>query len=235
MKNYDSNLDASNPCARVPVVLVLDVSSSMEGDPIAELNEGCNRFFNEVRGDEAAAMSAEISIVTFDSNARVVHGFASAYDYPDVIKPFAADGCTATGPALELAEKLLAEREELYRENGIPSYKGWVIMLTDGKPYPDTGWRDVARRFRNRADRGELTYLCVGVGDDISEETLAELSPDEPGVIRLQDLKFSAFFRWLSQSIHTVSCAGVSKQDDVRLSGIGTWARFANPRKGGVR
>ena len=236
MKTYDSNIDASNPCARVPVTLVLDVSSSMEGCPIAELNAGVKRFFNDVREDEAAAMSTEISIVTFDSNARVVHGFASAYDYPDEIEPFTAGGSTATGPALELAEQLLAEREHLYRANGIPFYRGWVIMLTDGKPYPDIGWRDVAMRFRNRAERGELTYLCVGVGDDISEATLAELSPDEPGVIRLQGLKFSAFFRWLSQSIHTVSCAGVSNQDNVRLRGMGGWVRFLNPEeRGGAR
>ena len=34
-----------NPTARVPICLVLDVSGSMDGEPIRELNEGVELFF----------------------------------------------------------------------------------------------------------------------------------------------------------------------------------------------
>lgn len=232
MKNYDNNLDASNPAARVPVVVMLDTSSSMRGAPIRELNAGVNRFFREVRADDAAAMSADIALVTFDTTARVAHGFGSAFDYPETLVPFTAQGMTATGVALELAEKLLAERSALYPRLGIPSFKGWAIMLTDGAPCPDRGWKAPANRFKARAASGDLTYLVVGVGDDINEAKLAELSATEPGAVRLQGLKFSAFFNWLSASMHDVSSAGVAHQDDVRLRGMNSWARFA---QGGAR
>jgi uncharacterized protein YegL len=231
MKTYDdSSLDATNPAARVPIAVLLDVSSSMLGTPIAELNRGINRFFTEVRNDDAAAMSADIAIVTFNSTAQVAHGFASAFDYPNVLAPFEADGQTATGPALELAEHLLAAREAEYcKVGGIPHYKPWCICLTDGRPFPDRGWRGPAQRFREKAARGDLTYLMVGVGDRINEKTLVELSAEEPGVQRLQDLKFSDFFIWLSQSMHDISVAGTANQDDVRLRGMSAWARFAKP------
>ena len=232
MKTYDdSSLDATNPAACVPVVVLLDCSYSMRGEPIAELNNGVNRFLAEVRNDDAAAMSVDLAICTFNTKAQVSHWFASVFDYPDVLNPFEADGQTATGPALELAESLLAEREAEYRKVGIPHYKPWCICLTDGRPYPDKGWKEPARRFREKAACGGITYLCVGVGDGIDEATLAELSADEPGVIRLQDLKFSAFFQWLSASMHDVSVAGTAKQDDVRLRGIAGWARFLNQRR----
>ncbi len=235
MKTYDdSSLDATNPAARVPVVVLLDCSYSMRDKPIAELNSGVNRFFADVRNDDAAAMSADIAIVTFNTTAQVAHGFASAFDYPDVLAPFVADGQTATGPALELAEDLLAAREAEYCKVGIPHYKPWCICLTDGRPYPDRGWRGPAMRFRTKAASGDLTYLMVGVGDKIDEDTLAELSADEPGVIRLQDLRFSEFFVWLSQSMHDISMAGTANQDDVRLRGMSGWARFAKSRRGGV-
>ena len=226
MKTYDQSLDVSNPSARVPCVVMLDTSYSMRGEPIAELNNGVNRFFAEVRNDDAAAMSADIALVTFNSTAQVVHGCASAFDYPDRLEPFVADGQTATGPALELAERLLAAREAEYCKVGIPHYKPWCICLTDGRPYPDQGWREPAGRIRVRAARGEITYLCVGVGDNIDEATLSELSAEEPGVIRLQDLRFSAFFQWLSTSMHDVSVAGTENQDNVRLRGMGSWARW---------
>jgi len=236
MKTYDSSLDATNPAARVPVVVLLDTSSSMSGEPIAELNTGINRFFAEVRNDDAAAMSADIAIVTFNSTAHVAHGFAPVYDYPDVLDPIEAGGQTATGPALELAERLLAEREAEYAKVGLPHFKPWCICLTDGRPCPDRGWREPAKRFRERAERGDLTYLCVGVGEDINEETLAELSASEPGVIRLRDLRFSVFFQWLSASMHDVSVAGTANQDNIRLRGIAGWARFLNPNDmGGAR
>ena len=96
MKTYDQSLDVSNPSARVPCVVMLDTSYSMRGEPIAELNNGVNRFFAEVRNDDAAAMSADIALVTFNSTAQVVYGFASAFDYPDRLEPFVADGQTAT-------------------------------------------------------------------------------------------------------------------------------------------
>jgi len=233
MKTYDdSSLDATNPSARVPVVVLLDCSYSMRGAPIAELNRGVNRFFAEVRNDDAAAMSADVAIVTFNTTAKVAHGFASAFDYPDVLTPFEADGQTATGAAMELAERLLAEREAEYCKVGIPHYKPWCLCLTDGRPYPDRGWKAPAARFKERAARGDITYLCVGVGDDINETTLAELSATEPNLIRLQNLKFSEFFMWLSQSMHDISVAGTANQDDVRLRGMASWARFA---KGGTR
>ncbi len=236
MKKYDdSSLDATNPAARVPVVVMLDTSYSMHDVPIAELNRGINRFFAEVRADDAAAMSADIAIVTFNTAAKVAHGFASAFDYPDVLDPFEADGQTATGPALELAENLLAEREAGYCKVGIPHYKPWCICLTDGRPYPNRGWKEPAQRFREKAANGDMTYLMVGVGDDIDEDTLAKLSAEEPGVLRLQDLKFSEFFIWLSQSMHDISVAGTENQDDVRLRGMSGWARFAKPGRGGAR
>ena len=230
MKTYDdSSLDATNPAARLPVVVLLDTSYSMHDEPIAELNRGVNRFLAEVRADDAAAMSADIAIVTFNSTAQVAHKFASAFDYPDVLDPFEADGQTATGPALELAKRLLAEREAEYRKAGIPHYKPSCICLTDGKPCPYKGWRKPAQRFREKAANGDMTYLMVGVGDDIDEKTLAALSAEEPGVQRLQDLRFSDFFIWFSQSLHDISVAGTANQDDVRLRGMSAWARFAKP------
>lgn len=231
MDEYGEELDASNPAARIPVVVVLDCSSSMEGEPIDELNKGVARFFAEVRADDAAALSAEVALVTFRSTAEVAHGFAPAHAYPETLPPLLAGGCTATGAALELAERLLAERAALYRARGIPHFKPWCILLTDGRPYPNRGWKEPARRFKERAARGGITYLCVGVGDGIDEQTLAELSAAEPGVVRLRDLRFSAFFQWLSASMHDVSVAGTAGEDDVRLRGIAGWAQAAGERR----
>ena len=59
-----------NPTARVPICLVLDVSGSMSGEPIAELNEGVGLFFDAIRADDVAQYAAEIAVVTFGAGVH---------------------------------------------------------------------------------------------------------------------------------------------------------------------
>ena len=40
---------ADNPTARVPICILLDVSRSMDGEPIKELNKGVKMFINEIQ------------------------------------------------------------------------------------------------------------------------------------------------------------------------------------------
>ena len=58
----------NNPTARVPVCLCLDVSGSMDGEPIRELNDGVRMFYDAIREDETALYAAEVCIITFGRN-----------------------------------------------------------------------------------------------------------------------------------------------------------------------
>ena len=49
----------ANPQPRVPVVLLLDTSGSMQGSPIAQLNAGLVAFKEELMGDSLASKRAE--------------------------------------------------------------------------------------------------------------------------------------------------------------------------------
>src|SRR5437016_11815004 len=56
---------AENPENRCPVILVLDNSGSMGGNPIQELNAGLQIFRDELFADSLAAKRVEVAIVTF--------------------------------------------------------------------------------------------------------------------------------------------------------------------------
>ena len=69
---------AENPEPRCPCVLVVDVSSSMEGNKIEQLNEGIATFAEELRTDLLASLRTEVAIVTFKGVAEIAQGFVTA-------------------------------------------------------------------------------------------------------------------------------------------------------------
>lgn len=64
-----------NPTNRVPIVLCLDVSYSMSGQPITELNEGVRQFFQALKNDPIASVSAEVAIIAFHDGPELILDF----------------------------------------------------------------------------------------------------------------------------------------------------------------
>ena len=92
----------NNPTARVPVCLCLDVSGSMDGEPIRELNDGVRMFYDAIREDETALYAAEVCIITFGRNgAKCITDFASIELQPDA-PVLNAGGMTPMGEAVNL-------------------------------------------------------------------------------------------------------------------------------------
>lgn len=220
---YDNDqLDTMNPAPRCPVVLLLDTSSSMSGEPIEELNDGLKQFINETCADEAASMSVELEIILFDSNAKRYVPFKPITDISSKMKPLMADGMTSMGAALSMAKKDLEARRKLYRNNGVSSYRPWVILMTDGEPNDD--WEEPARDMRNLAEKGKIQFIGIEIGSNVNHNIMCSILPDQPGPVKLQGLKFKRFFRWLTDSLRSVSQSAVSDQDNVMYGDIRSWA-----------
>lgn len=75
---------ASNPEPRCPCILLLDVSGSMNGRPINELNAGLVTFRDELLADPLALKRVELGIVTFGP-VHVEQPFTSAANFPPIL------------------------------------------------------------------------------------------------------------------------------------------------------
>ncbi len=203
-----------NSQPRCPCVLVLDSSGTMEGDRLTALNEGLVTLWQDLLDDPIARERIEVAIVEFSSDARVTRGF----DLPGELIPQVAkaDGLTAMGKGIREGLRLVEERTKLYRKVGVPHYKPWVFLITDGSPTDDT---DAATKLiaKAEADRA-LAFFAVGVAD-ANMERLAKLS--SRGALRLDALRFRELFRWLSTSLIGVSLSRVG--DRVPLPAL-DWA-----------
>jgi uncharacterized protein YegL len=124
-----------NADRRCPTVLLLDVSGSMSGKPLEELQAGLTQYIDEVAADSLARRRLEIAIVTFGGTVQVVQEFAT----PDrvLIPTLSASGDTPMGQAIVTGLDLLKNRRIELSRQAIPQYKPWVFLITDGGPTDD--------------------------------------------------------------------------------------------------
>ncbi len=188
---------ASNPEPRCPCILLLDVSGSMSGRPINELNAGLVTFRDELLADPLALKRVELGIVTFGP-VHVEQPFTSAANFfPPILF---AQGDTPMGAAITKALDMVEERKREYRANGISYYRPWIFLITDGAPTDE--WQAAANKvFRGEEDK-RFAFFSIGVqGADM--KTLAQISVRQP--LPLQGLQFRELFSWLSSSLRSVS------------------------------
>ena len=165
---------ASNPEPRCPCILLLDVSGSMNGRPINELNAGLVTFRDELLADPLALKRVELGIVTFGP-VHVEQLFTSAANFfPPILF---AQGDTPMGAAITKALDMVEERKREYRANGISYYRPWIFLITDGAPTDE--WQAAANKvFRGEEDK-RFAFFSIGVqGADM--KTLAQISVRQP-------------------------------------------------------
>ena len=63
---------ADNPEPRCPVVLLLDTSGSMQGEPVKELNTGLRAFSEALKSDRLASLRVEVAVVAFGGKVRAL-------------------------------------------------------------------------------------------------------------------------------------------------------------------
>jgi uncharacterized protein YegL len=197
--------DNSNPEARCPCVLLVDVSGSMSGAPMDELNKGLAAFQQELQRDDLAALRVEVAIVSFGNGVKVEQEFVTANSF--TAPTLRAGGNTPMGAAINQALELVRKRKETYKQHGAPYYRPWIFLITDGAPTDE--WRSAAQRVQAEEASKAVAFFAVGV-QKADLKVLSQISPRQP--LQLQGLKFSDMFVWLSQSLTTVSHSQVGEQ-----------------------
>jgi uncharacterized protein YegL len=189
---------AENPEPRCPCVLLLDVSGSMQGQPIRELNDGLAVYKDELSADSLAAKRVEVALVTFGGQVNVVSAFSTVEQF--TAPTLAASGDTPMGTAINQGLDLLRARKDEYRANGIAFYRPWVFLITDGGPTDD--WKTAAARVKEGEAQKSFAFFSVGV-EGARMDILSQISSREP--LKLQGLRFRDLFQWLSNSQQSVS------------------------------
>lgn len=219
-KNDFSAESAENFEQKCLCVLVLDVSGSMRGEPIAELNRGLQDFYNEIKEDETTSQRLEVCIMTFNDTVKTIQEPALVDNF--TMPTLSARGSTAMVDAVNEAIEKVEARKRWYKETGQPYYRPWIILMTDGEP--DTG-QDVyglGPRIKSDTEAKKYVFLPIGI-QDANMETL-EMLQGEMKPMKLNGLKFMQFFQWLSASMGTIVNHNEGEKVDL-TDGLDDWTK----------
>lgn len=189
---------AENPEPRVPCVLIVDTSSSMQGVRIDELNKGLEFYKQELLADPLASKRVEVAVVTFGGRVTRLIDFVTAANFqPPKLVPI---GGTPMGEAIGTAIDMIDQRKASYREHGIAYYRPWAFLITDGEP--NDHWKPIISRVKEGEKKKSFCFFAVGV-EGANMQILEEICVRKP--LWLQGMKFRELFSWLSNSQQAVS------------------------------
>ena len=186
---------------KLPLIFVLDVSTSMQGEGIRQLNQGLKAFEFFFMEDPVALARLEIGILTFGTDIQIAKNF-SALGQP-AFPELKAGGRTLMKEGLENAFKLLESRKSWYKNFGLQYYRPYIIMITDGAPWPNKNLGHLPEFINQQMNERRFVFQAFGAGK-ANMRILTNLSHPEFPPLKISGYDFENFFRWLIPSISII-------------------------------
>lgn len=204
---------------RLPVYFLIDVSESMAGTPVQQVEQGLRTIIQNLRSDPYAIETAFVAVIGFAGKPKVLSPLTELYRfYPPT---FPLGGGTSLGAALDL----LMDDIEANVQKTTPDTKGdWkpiVFLFTDGTPTDQ--YQGAFSRW-NQKYRRRCNLVAVSIGDNVNTGLLGQLTENVLQLTKTSPESFAKFFKWITASISTssqaVSDCGREEMALPSLSGI---------------
>jgi uncharacterized protein YegL len=210
--------------AHVALVLVLDVSNSMNFDKkIDMLNKSVNKMVKEMKQDERLKNIVDLAIFVFGGENRnnIYQGFRAIADCADDIKLVARDKHTFIAPTLDKAIEMTRKRCAVYDQAG-GSYKPWLILITDGDFHDEPpALREIATKIKSRESSGKHQFFGLGV-KGYNRTQMEMFTHNDKHVIDVNAANFLEFFSWVGRSMKDISRKEIDEKialEDLVLTG----------------
>ncbi len=194
------------------VVLLIDTSDSMSTEYKEELIKGINKFKEQLSNDPNTNKCIEVAIITFGTPVKTIKPFTDNANYN--LTEVELEGSTAIGEGLELALKVIDDRQKIFKEQNIQHYQPWIITIAGSTL--DDNWQQSAEKIQEAFAEEKLNFLAIGV-EDVDQNILSEICPPKASCTMLEGLKFKPlFFRFAKLMIEIAN----RYEKDTALEGL---------------
>ena len=198
---FNPNSDKAPEAKKLPVILLLDVSSSMMGAKIESLYDATVEMIETFAAAQAKEQIIDVAIITFGNEVECHTRYTPVKDLQAKgLNKFTAYGNTPLGTALTMAKDMIEDKDET------PSriYRPAVVLVSDGEP--NDSWEAPMDRFINDGRSSKCQRFAVAIGNGADRGVLERFTQDPSTVFFAEDAKdISEQFKTVSMSISTVS------------------------------
>lgn len=198
---------------RLPIYFLIDISESMVGEQIQQVEDGMATIIKAIKTDPHAIETVWISIIVFAGQPKTLVPLQEAVSfYPP---KFPIGGGTSLSKGLghlmfELKKNIVKTTME---QKG--DWKPIVFLFTDGVPTDDTKaaiaeWKQNWQRTAN--------MVAVSFGDETDTNVLKELTENVLLFKNSTDEDYKKFFKWVTDSIKTSSISVENNQSGFELA-----------------
>ena len=199
---------------RLPIYFLIDVSESMVGEPLEQVENGMRNIIQELRTDPYALETVFVSVIAFAGKAKSLSPLTELYKfYPP---KFPIGGGTSLGIALNF---LMDDIDKNVVKATLETKGDWkpiIFLFTDGAPTDNVG--QAIGRWQQHF-KSKCNLVCISLGDNADTNLLGSLTEN---VLRLKDTdeySFKAFFKWVTASIKSSSISvSDTGNDDLQLA-----------------
>lgn len=185
---------------RLPIYFLIDVSESMVGEPIEQVQDGIATIIKELKMDPYALETVWISIIGFAGKSKVITPLQ------DVITFYPPKIPIGSGTSLSKGlEELMSSMDKdliktTYEQKG--DWKPIVFLFTDGIPTDNT---DQAIERWNANYRNKCNLIIISIGDNTNYNLLGKLSEQVLLFNNTDANAYKEFFKWITASIKATS------------------------------
>jgi len=155
----------TTPVAKpLPIILLLDVSSSMSGDKIENLNKAVKDMLDTFAQEEKMETEILVSVITFGNQVelQVPYTKASQVQWQDL----QANGMTPMGTALKMAKAMIEDKEVTPSR----AYRPTIVLVSDGQP--NDSWEKPLEDFISEGRSSKCFCWAMGIGQNADKSVL---------------------------------------------------------------
>lgn len=185
---------------RLPIYFLIDISESMVGEQIQQVEEGIATIIQTLKADPYSIETVWVSIIVFAGQPKTIVPLQEIVSFYPPKFPIGSGTSLSKGLGHLMFELRNNIVKTTYERKG--DWKPIVFLFTDGVPTDDTTTA-IAEWKQNWARTANM--VAISFGDENNTHLLGELTENVLLFKNTDAQAYKQFFKWVTDSIKTSS------------------------------